>query len=321
MNDIPSWLQIITVPMPATLGSVNCLLVQGPKGVALIDTGLNDVSAEGVLVSALERNGLIPGDVETVLCTHHHVDHAGLGRRFQASGAEVWMLREDADILVEFYDHPERDEENASFFGRHELPAHIKSHLQKVFPFFRSLGERFIPSVIPEDAEELDLGGIVFDVLRLPGHTPGHIGLYQRDARLAITGDAVLSKKAFHISSRAGKADSGDHFEAYIKSLDKLISLGAEMAVPGHGSTIPDLGLAAGELKSHLYAGLDSLWNALSDTPRSAFALTGEPEQGRARPLPKWLLTSQTIACLNHLVRHGRARRVDTEAGVRYRSA
>ena len=166
--------------MPATLGSVNVYLIVGPKGRALVDTGLDDRASREELARLLQQYGMTFGDIDVVVCTHHHVDHAGLGRTFQKAGAEVKMSKKDAELLTAFFSHPERDVETASFSGRHELPKELTAHIKTMFPFLRKLAEPFVPEVGLEEGERLELGGIPFEVLRTPGHTPGHISLWQK---------------------------------------------------------------------------------------------------------------------------------------------
>ena len=325
MNDLPSWLQIFSIPMPATLGAVNGYLLRGPDGVALVDTGVNDASAKERLLGVLARNGLGVDDVSVVVCTHHHVDHSGLGGTFQEAGAEVWMSREDTEILLEFYDHPELDEKRSLLYGRHGLPEELAHHIKAVYPFFRSLGKRFVPTVIPDDRDQLSVAGIDFELIRLPGHTPGHIALFQREAEVVFTGDAVISKRAIHIDAGGYPRDGVDPLKDYLGSLDKLIALGAVRALPGHGSVIGDLGKAAADVKSHLGQRLDSVRDTLTDEPKTAFEIAEEWESvstatRTARALPRWIHVGQTVACLIHLASTGSAEPVETPEGRRYRS-
>jgi glyoxylase-like metal-dependent hydrolase (beta-lactamase superfamily II) len=66
----------------------NCLLVRTPDSVGLIDTGYggkaspkvqarNDLAAESQLPLNLAAVGVVPADIEWVILTHLHFDHAG----------------------------------------------------------------------------------------------------------------------------------------------------------------------------------------------------------------------------------------------------
>src|SRR5581483_8741085 len=53
--------------------------------------------------------------------------------------------------------------------------------------------------------ERIDLGGIAFEVLHLPGHSLGHIGLHEPATRTAIVGDAVMGR-GFERADGSGRA-------------------------------------------------------------------------------------------------------------------
>ena len=82
-----------------------------------------------------------------------------------------------------------------------------------------------------EDGDEVELDGIKFDVLFTPGHTPGHVIFYNKDAELAFVGD-VLFKGSI------GRTDfpRGDHQTLLDSITKKLWPLGdATRFIPGHG--------------------------------------------------------------------------------------
>src|SRR5687768_975717 len=78
----------IPVPLPH-IGSVNVWLLRG-EPLTLVDTGPRDDQALSVLEAGLAGTGLRLEDIELVLLTHHHVDHAGLAATIAGrSGARI----------------------------------------------------------------------------------------------------------------------------------------------------------------------------------------------------------------------------------------
>ena len=81
------------------------------------------------------------------------------------------------------------------------------------------------------EGEIIDLGGCVFEVLLIPGHTPGSIALLNREKRFIITGDTISAGPVFMF----GETRS---FDAYLDSILRLIELreAFDMIYPSHGT-------------------------------------------------------------------------------------
>ena len=86
---------------------------------------------------------------------------------------------------------------------------------------------------VVEDGEIISLGGINLEVVHTPGHNPGHICLYIRQAKIMFTGDHVLS------STTALQPPWGDMAQ-YIDSLRKLLDYDIDLMLPSHGPPITE---------------------------------------------------------------------------------
>ena len=86
--------------------------------------------------------------------------------------------------------------------------------------FDRYYSKQDVP-VLPNavwEGDTFDLGGIVFEVVLIPGHTPGSIALLEREKRMLISGDSVQNGSIFMFGE-------GRNLPAYIESLKKLESM------------------------------------------------------------------------------------------------
>jgi glyoxylase-like metal-dependent hydrolase (beta-lactamase superfamily II) len=167
----------------------------GSERTVLIDTGLAS-TPEPVLIPALTELGLVDGP-DLVVISHADVDHSGGNAalrdryphaRFACHAADrAWV--ESADAMLEgnylWYD--------AYGFGPSaEDRAFLAAELGADAPIDETLA----------DGDVLDLGdGWVLDVLHLPGHTPGHIGLWDPRSGSALVIDAILDRG---VRDRAG---------------------------------------------------------------------------------------------------------------------
>jgi glyoxylase-like metal-dependent hydrolase (beta-lactamase superfamily II) len=93
------------------------------------------------------------------------------------------------------------------------------------------MGKNIVPDRYLEDGETLTLGGVDFGVVHTPGHTPGHVVIYNQDMKIAFVGDVLFR-------GSVGRTDfPKSDPQALIDSIrTKLWPLGGDMRfVPGHG--------------------------------------------------------------------------------------
>ena len=78
--------------------------------------------------------------------------------------------------------------------------------------------------------EVIDIGGRSFEVLLIPGHTPGSIALLDREGRIIVAGDTVSERPVFMFGE-------GRNLDAYIASIKRLIALSDrfDKIYPAHG--------------------------------------------------------------------------------------
>jgi glyoxylase-like metal-dependent hydrolase (beta-lactamase superfamily II) len=146
-------------------------------------------------------------DVERILVTHGHIDHAG-------GAAE---LAERLSVPVEGPHQEDR-------FWIDGMP---QQALSFGFPGVRS----FTPDRWLEQGDSVRFGQVEMQVLHCPGHTPGHVAFFSDAARLAVVGDVLFR-------GSVGRTDfpKGD-FDTLMTSIrQKLWPLGDDVAfISGHG--------------------------------------------------------------------------------------
>jgi glyoxylase-like metal-dependent hydrolase (beta-lactamase superfamily II) len=79
------------------------------------------------------------------------------------------------------------------------------------------------------EGDEIDLGDRCLRVLRLPGHSPGSIGLWEEDAGVLFTGDVIYDSGALLDELR------GSCIPDYRTSMERLLELRVEVVCSGHG--------------------------------------------------------------------------------------
>jgi glyoxylase-like metal-dependent hydrolase (beta-lactamase superfamily II) len=119
-----------------------------------------------------------------------------------------------------------------------------------------------------EIGERVVLSERSFEVLWLPGHADGHIGLWDAQTKLLIAADAILESITPNIGLWANSRQ--DPLGDYLKTLGCIANLGATRAVIGHhGPIMNDVSIRANELQNH-HAEVLALCSKL-ERPMTAF--------------------------------------------------
>lgn len=206
----------------------NLWLVRGSERDLVVDTG-NGIVPLRPFVAALQDD---PGKPLVAVATHVHCDHAGGLHEFDerlVHEAEIRQLRHLADVpplLASSW--PRAFVEECAAAG-YPLP--------EVLLEARPSGD-FDPSVFTptpcratralHDGDVIDLGDRRFEVLALPGHSPGGIGLWEAETGMLFSGDTVYDDGEL-LDSLPG----GDE-EAYRATVRRLRDLPVEVVHAGH---------------------------------------------------------------------------------------
>jgi glyoxylase-like metal-dependent hydrolase (beta-lactamase superfamily II) len=189
--------------IPVTPFAQNCSLIwceETMKG-AVIDPG-GDL--DHILGAAKDQKV----EIEKILITHGHLDHAG--------GTQE--LREKLEVPVE-------GPHKADKFWIDQLPEQCARY--GFPPSFAFTPDRWL-----DDGDKVTVGNVELDVVHCPGHTPGHVVFISKSDRVAIVGDVLFQ-------GSIGRTDfpQGNHDDLINSIRNKLWPLGDDIAfVPGHGN-------------------------------------------------------------------------------------
>ena len=188
--------------MPVTPLQQNCSLIwddETNEGV-LTDVG-GDVEH---LLAAVDKLGV---KLQAIWLTHGHVDHAG--------GVVELTKKQPLPVIG-----PHKDDQ----FWLDKLPQSTAQYGLPISPAFKP--DRYL-----NEGEQLQVGAYTFDVLHIPGHTPGHVVFYCADVDLLVAGDVL-----FHESIGRSDFPRGNHADLIHNISTKLFVLPPEtQVIPGHG--------------------------------------------------------------------------------------
>ncbi len=193
------------------------------KNLSIIDAGM--VGKGNYKIQSIEQAGIELSSIKRVIMTHTHLDHIGCLSEIQKMipWAELWVHQSEADLL-------EQGEEKAvygmdMFRTLCQMQFHLRPGAFK-FQVHRKL----------QGGETVELGETDWEVIHIPGHSMGSIGLYHRPLKILIPGDVVYADYAI------GRFDLyGANGSELKKSLMRLAELEVDVLLPGHNRIVRDL--------------------------------------------------------------------------------
>jgi glyoxylase-like metal-dependent hydrolase (beta-lactamase superfamily II) len=193
---LPALHQIV-LPTPWPVGPVQIYWIEGSP-LTLIDTGVRSPESRAVLEAALDARGFALEDVERVVLTHFHGDHLGQAESLRRTGAqlEVWVHEDDADMCESFSaERDERIDETETLFREHGVPHDLLARQTAMRRQW--LHEDPLCEATQVDRRLRGGGRVPFkdfelEVIHAPGHTPGHLLLYEEHSGALITGDHIM---------------------------------------------------------------------------------------------------------------------------------
>lgn len=253
-----------------SLRQVNAYIVPG-EPCLLIDPGWPSEAAFRSLQSQLKEIGIGPADIGQVVITHAHVDHFGMTHRLkQISRAKI------------AYHHLEAGFIESRFINRNVYPAMISRWLkinglspETVSQGFNGLmgrGEHVQP--VPADltlygGEVISTGSFHLQVLWTPGHSGGHVCLYEPTRKVLFSGDHVLPTITPVVGLHPGTDASG--LGDYLNSLGSVRRLDAALVLPGHGAPFADLQARVDQIVGHHQERESEILQAVKDGSGTAF--------------------------------------------------
>jgi glyoxylase-like metal-dependent hydrolase (beta-lactamase superfamily II) len=181
---------LILEPHVHVLEQANMWLVEGRERDMILDTGMGVVPLRPFL-DGLRRD---PDKPIVCVCSHTHIDH--IGAAHDAGYPPI------GEMLIEALPHEGYDPESYRLQG---APA----------------------TGLLQEGDTLDLGGHLYEVLHLPGHSPGGIGLFERGTGVLFAADAIYDGPLIYDGP-------GMSVAAYRETFSKLRTLPVTTIHGGH---------------------------------------------------------------------------------------
>ncbi|MFQ5786177.1 MAG: MBL fold metallo-hydrolase [Alphaproteobacteria bacterium] len=183
--------------------------LRGRERDLLVDSGMGMASLKQAIAALLDKPVL-------AAATHTHFDHVGSHHEF----AERLVHEAEADILARptgFNTLAERYVDEAAITALPRAGYAVSEYAIAPAPATRRLAQ----------GDVVDLGDRAFEVLHLPGHSPGSIGLWEKASGILFSGDAIYDGELLDDCYHSDVAD-------YIETMERLRELPVRVVHGGH---------------------------------------------------------------------------------------
>jgi len=289
----------LRIPFPEGIDRLtNAYVVEGNRGGILIDCGWDSSEAVWAFREELRLERLSFEEINWIVVTHVHPDHFGLAAKLrELCGAKVIMHRADAELIHSRYaDYRQLADETEAMLRANGVPAEEAGEMREATAWAAQFVTPIEPDVVVEDGDTVSNGTFQLEVLHTPGHTPGHICLYDPRKRRLFCGDAVLFDSVPHVG--IDPQSGGDPAKDYVESLRSLAERSVSFVFPGHGPVFNSLTIRSEEILRLLDARQLQILGVLERGLMTAYEVT--------RALP-WKIDGAEMAYANLPARERRA--------------
>ncbi|BDZ54097.1 MBL fold metallo-hydrolase [Agromyces marinus] len=243
----------------------------GDDSALLVDTGIRESITE-TLLPYLDAAGIPRERLRWAVNTHCDFDHTGGNGALKAAIPTVSIvaheldaeLTEDVQRLIDVRYGEFRDTDG--FDDPPETTAYLRS----------------VSDLVPVDVrvtggEEFDLGGRTVRVLHVPGHSPGHVAVYDEANRALLIGDATLGATVPFADGSPAFPPTYRDTDPYVASLTAFRDLDADLLLTAHYPVYEGAGVGAFLDESEAYTErVDAVLLAVlgaADGPRTTLEL------------------------------------------------
>jgi glyoxylase-like metal-dependent hydrolase (beta-lactamase superfamily II) len=300
----------IEIPLPRSpLKALNAYLLKGTERFLLIDTGWNQQECLSAMLSGLEELKVDLNKTDFFI-THLHADHIGLAEKLMTKNSRVYFGQTEALVVAFLREkRKERFEHMFNTFLSHGFPeAELRMAVEN-HPGFRYGPSLQLHFHTLREGDTIETGNYSLQCIQTPGHSPGHMCLYEERAKALIAGDHIL----FDITPNITRWPEMDNsLGEYLTSLQKIYALNVELVLPGHRRVMNNHRKRIKELLEHHKRRLEEVLQALEQGEKTAWEvaphLTWDMETSSWElfpPAQKWFALGETIAHLQYLEHDG----------------
>ena len=307
------------IPLPKNpLKALNSYIIVSPERNLIIDTGFNQPECIEAFFGGVAELGIDLAKTD-ILLTHRHSDHTGLASLLEERGAQIYAGAQETVAIAETSGTEAwvKMERLVTLYGLHEYGITMHDH-----PGYTYRSPSIAQCIPLAEGSSLHYGDYEFTVVDIPGHTPGHIGLYEANRRLFFGGDHVLASITPNITYWGEEQDS---LAQYIASLRKVKAMPIDLLFTAHRDIVRAHAARIDQLLGHHEKRLAEIIGILRDGAKRVCQVAAEMKwEIRAKSwddfpkAQKWFASGEAASHLAYLYNTGHIQRTIVEGTFRY---
>lgn len=323
VDEIAKGIYRMEIPIPnSPLKATNSYIIKGEKRNLLIDTGQNRSESLEAMQSGLTALSIDMAKTDIFL-THLHADHSGLVPSLKTETSLLYATVPDAEIINKLLtaESPMEYLYKAACrngFSQEEAMKAIQRHPAND----RGRRDPLAFSYITEGSV-FTIGDYPLTCIATPGHTKGHICLYEANRRILFAGDHILGD----ISPNITCWDDGNPLEDFLTSLKKIARISVELVLPGHRRVFTDCRGRIDELQDHHQRRAAEAFDILAEGPLTGYQVAARMTWDmvyrsweEVAPAQKFFATGEALSHLRYLENQGRIQhRLENEKYIYFR--
>jgi len=333
INDIDGIYQI-KIDVPFAVKYVCVYLFKVRDKLILIDSGLNLGNWRKRLFDSLEELQIKIQDIDYCFITHIHIDHIGLVKNLKEANPNLKVLMHDITYQLLKWETNQANLEDLKKQAKEIAEKMVMYGIseeqgKKVVQFFTYWPQFLVyqePDIIVHD------GDVILDSLEViwtPGHSFGHICIFDKNRKYLFSGDHILSRITPHIGNfivndflheKYRDFDFNNILKYYLDSLDKIDDLNSKIIFPAHQEIIFNPHERILAIREHHKNRLKEILDLIKNKPLNPFQISQMHFGSNLDEINSYMALSEVLGHLLYLEDLGRVKKIEENGKILYRS-
>lgn len=223
----------------------NCYIIEDDGDALVVDTGMRSDEGYSILSRGLAELRLDP-ERTSFFVTHAHMDHVGLLDAVAEPFQPVYFSTRGEHVMKQIH-IPEWVDMAANRMMLEGCPDEYRA-LTRTAHLADGVNEDRHNIHLVSGGDTIAVGSLQLKVIPTPGHTPGHISLFEPKSRLLFGGDHILFNVSPGFEFLPGYDDV---LPTYFESLDRVRRLHVSKLLHSHGPLVDGLEERIAYLHNH----------------------------------------------------------------------